>query len=74
MTNQNPLTHVSSQAPLQATGGGGAVANAKRGSLTICDVGMHAGRIVLDGDALDHVREEKVKAKRKSGDFTDGES
>src|SRR5262249_54987548 len=30
-------------------------------------------QIVLDEDALDYVREEKVKAKRKSGDFTDVE-
>ena len=28
-------------------------------------------RIVLDGSQLDHVREEKRKAKRKSGDFSD---
>jgi hypothetical protein len=27
-------------------------------------------RIVLDGSQLDHVREEKQKARRKSGDFT----
>src|SRR5262249_53772142 len=27
-------------------------------------------RIILDGDALDRVREEKQKAKRKSGDFS----
>src|SRR5262245_2985826 len=27
-------------------------------------------QIVLDGSALDHVREEKAKAKRKSGDFS----
>jgi hypothetical protein len=30
-----------------------------------------AVRIVLDGSALDHVRVEKVKAKRRSGDFSD---
>jgi hypothetical protein len=32
-----------------------------------------AVRIVIDPDQLDHVRDEKEKAKKKSGDFTDAE-
>ena len=32
-----------------------------------------AVQVVLDGTTLDRVREEKQKAKKKSGDFTSGD-